>query len=167
MKYATRLIQCAAVLAVAAAACSDANHDTTAPEPDGVAALRESLSPFTSFAIARTSGGYATAITDCMANGDVGAMGVHYANTALLDGTVDPLQPEALIYEPATNGDAVLVGVEFIVPFAAVPKTAAAPELFGQKFQPNDVFGVWGLHVWTHRANPSGIFSPWNPRVHC
>ena len=94
-------------------------------------------------------------------------MGVHFAKTALIDGTADPLHPEALIYEPGTNGEMSLVGVEFIVPFAAVAKTAAAPSLFGQQFLPNDVFGVWALHVWTHRANPSGLFASWNPRVHC
>ena len=21
--------------------------------------------------------------------------------------------------------------------------------------------------VWTHRTNPSGLFTSWNPRVHC
>jgi hypothetical protein len=39
--------------------------------------------------------------------------------------------------------------------------------LFGQKFSQNEVFGVWALHVWTHRTNPRGLFAPWNPRVHC
>jgi hypothetical protein len=102
-----------------------------------------------------------------MSNGDEGAMGIHYANTALIDGTADSLHPEALIYEPGSNGEASLVGVEFIVPFAVVAEQSPPPELFGQKFSPNDVFGVWALHVWTHRANPSGLFAPWNPRVHC
>jgi hypothetical protein len=60
-----------------------------------------------------------------------------------------------------------LVGVEFIVPFTLVPKTGTAPTLFGQKFTVNDVFGVWALHVWTHRLNPKGTFASWNPRVHC
>src|SRR3954468_11977169 len=143
MRHLTRLIQVTTLALLASAGCSDDNKATTAPEPNGVAALRESLAPYTSFAIAKNAG-YATAITDCMSNGDLGAMGVHYANIALFDATPDALRPEALIYEPGTNGDAVLVGVEFIVPFAAVPKTAAAPELFGQKFSPNDVFGVWG-----------------------
>lgn len=166
MKHTLRMMSLATMVLLAAGACSDDNKDTTAPEPNGVSALRESLAPYTSFAIAKNAG-YATAITDCMSNGDVGAMGVHYANTALLDATADALHPEALIYEPGTNGENELVGVEFIVPYTAVAKTAAAPELFGQKFSQNDVFGVWGLHVWTHRANPSGTFAPWNPRVHC
>jgi hypothetical protein len=60
-----------------------------------------------------------------------------------------------------------LVGVEFIVPFSILPKTGTPPTLFGQKFSVNDVFGVWALHVWTHRLNPSGTFADWNPRVHC
>jgi hypothetical protein len=60
-----------------------------------------------------------------------------------------------------------LVGVEFIVPYTALPRSGQAPVLFGQKFSQNDVFQVWALHVWTHRANPSGLFAPWNPRVHC
>ena len=40
-----------------------------------------------------------------MSNGDQGAMGIHYANVGLIDGTADPLRPEALIYEPGTNGE--------------------------------------------------------------
>ncbi|MEP7002683.1 MAG: hypothetical protein ABI969_19485, partial [bacterium] len=142
-------------------ACSDS---TTEPVvPPAVQALTASLAPYASFALAKQSG-YATAITDCMSNGDQGAMGVHYANTALLDAVADPLKPEALIYEPGTNGEMSLVGVEFIVPYAAVPKSAQAPVLFGQAFTQNDTFGVWGLHVWTTRSNPSGLFAPWNPR---
>jgi hypothetical protein len=94
-------------------------------------------------------------------------MGVHFGNTALFDGSLDPLHPEVLTYEPGVDGDFSLVGVEFVVPYTAVPKTGTPPELFGQKFSQNDVFQLWGLHVWTHRSNPSGLFAPWNPRVHC
>ena len=148
-----------------AGAC--ANHPATAPtlSPD-VETLRSSLAPYTSLALAKQAG-YSTALTDCMSNGDEGAMGVHFAKTALIDGAADQLHPEVLVYEPGSNGEMSLVGVEFVVPFAAVPKTAPAPELFGQKFTTNEVFGVWALHVWTHRANPSGLFASWNPRVHC
>jgi len=151
-----------AALAIMAFAC----NDSTEPEPSGVGVLRQKLTAYSSFTLAKNAG-YATAITDCMSNGDVGAMGVHYANTALLDAVADPLHPEALIYEPGANGDQSLVGVEFIIPYAALPKTSPAPSLFGQSFAQNDVFGVWALHVWTHRANPSGMFASWNPRVHC
>jgi hypothetical protein len=150
------------------AACSAyrATAPATPTEPTGVSALRAALEPYTSFALARNAG-YTAAITDCMSNGDVGAMGVHFGKPAIIDGVADPLAPEALIYEPGTNGELQLVGVEFIVPFAIVPKTSTPPTLFGQQFSANDDFGVWGLHVWTHRANPSGLFAPWDPRVHC
>ena len=148
-----------------ASACDD--KDTTSPAlPPQVEQLREALAPYSSFALAKQAG-YSTALTDCMSNGDEGAMGVHFGNGALIDGTADALHPEVLIYEPGANGDMSLVGVEFLVPYTAVPKSSAAPELFGQKFVQNDVFGVWALHVWTHRTNPSGLFANWNPRVHC
>lgn len=147
------------------AACND-DRVTSPAIPAGVEELNASLAPYTSLALARQSG-YSTILTDCMSNGDLGAMGVHFAKAGLLDATTDPLQPEVLIYEPDTGGEMSLVGVEFIVPFAAVPKTSPAPVLFGQPFSPDDIFGVWALHVWTPRANPSGLFAPWNPRVHC
>ena len=153
-----------AMLAIAAAC--DGQKSTGPVEPAGVAELRASLGAFTSFDLAKNSG-YATALTDCMSNGDEGAMGSHFANTAFIDATADALHPEVLIYEPSASGAMSLVGVEFVVPFALVPKTAAAPMLFGQKFAANDVFGVWALHVWTHRSNPNGLFADWNIRVHC
>lgn len=166
MKAGTRSILCVAVLSLAWAGACDSNNSTTPALPQDVEALRASLDPYTSLALAK-SAGYNTAITDCMSNGDEGAMGVHFGNTTLIDGTADAMHPEVLIYEPGVNGDMSLVGVEFIVPLSIVPKTAPPPVLFGQKFAVNDVFGVWALHVWTHRINPSGTFASWNPRVHC
>lgn len=167
MKVRTVLIAVASLVPfVWAAACSD-KDDVTAPTvPPAVAELRASLAPYSSLALAKTAG-YATAITDCMSNGDLGAMGVHWGNPALIDATADAKHPEVLIYEPGTDGQMSLVGVEFLVPFTLVPKTAPAPVLFGQKFEVNDVFGVWALHVWTHRTNPAGTFATWNARVHC
>ena len=166
MKFSNNaLIWVGGTLLALAGAC-EAQKSTAPSEPAGVAELRSSLSPFTSFDVAKNQG-YSTPITDCMSNGDQGAMGVHFGNAALIDAKVDALHPEVLVYEPGVSGAMSLVGVEFIVPFTLVPKTATPPELFGQKFQPNDVFGVWGLHVWTQRANPSGLFALWNPRVHC
>ena len=161
--FTISLATLAVVVAAAAAAC---NSSTSPKEPDGIEELRASLAPYTSLTLAKNAG-YSTALTDCMSNGDLGAMGVHFANTALLDGTTDPLKPEVLIYEPGTGTEMSLVGVEFIVPFAVLPKTSPAPVLFDQRFTPDDTFGVWALHVWTPRANPSGLFAPWNPRVSC
>ena len=105
---------------LAASACNDEDSPTTPGLPDGVKELRASLAPYSSAALAKTAG-YSTAITDCMSNGDEGAMGIHLGNSAFIDGTVDPLRPEALMYEPGTDGQMSLVGVEFIVPLSAIP----------------------------------------------
>jgi hypothetical protein len=160
------LLYAALVVAPLAWVACDSNKSTEPQLPTDVQALRESLAPYSSLKLAKDAG-YATAITDCMSNGDEGAMGVHFGNTNLFDAKSEALKPEVLIYEPGHDGEMSLVGVEFLVPFTSIPKTGTAPELFGQKFQVNDVFGVWALHVWTHRTNPSGLFANWNPRVHC
>ena len=168
MRSGFRLILASAFIPPMLASACDKNDDnlTTPALPAAVQELRGSLAPYSSLALAK-SAGYSTAITDCMSNGDDGAMGIHLANTSYLDGTLDPLRPEALIYEPGASGQMSLVGVEFIVPFSAMAKTSPAPTLFGQTFAVNEVFGVWALHVWTHRLNPKGTFASWNPRVHC
>ena len=54
--------------------------------------------------------------TPCVTGPEFGAMGVHFINTDNVDGIVDVNKPEALIYEPQSNGRMRLVGVEFIVP---------------------------------------------------
>jgi hypothetical protein len=166
MKVSNRFIRYAALLPLAWAGACGGDKATSPTIPAEVETLRASMAPYVSLSMAK-SAGYSTALTDCMSNGDEGAMGIHFGSTALIDAVTDALRPEVLIYEPGTNGELSLVGVEFIVPFALIPKTAPAPVLFGQKFLADDAFGLWGLHVWTHRANPSGLFAPWNPRVHC
>src|SRR5579871_5277559 len=50
----------------------------------------------------------------CVSGSDHGAMGIHYVNGSLLNGTIDAKHPQALIYEPV-KGQMKLVGVEFIV----------------------------------------------------
>ena len=53
------------------AACN--SDDSTSPAvPAGVETLRASLDPYASFTLAKNAG-YATALTDCMSNGDEGA----------------------------------------------------------------------------------------------
>lgn len=96
-----------------------------------------------------------------------GAMGYHYGNVALIDGSVSVTAPELLLYEPQKNGRLRLVAVEYIIPYAAHSRDAAPPELFGQKFQQNDEAQLWGLHAWVWKHNPAGMFAPWNPHVSC
>ena len=114
----------------------------------------------------------------CVSGPDHGAMGIHYVNMALVgDGTVEPSQPEAVIYEPVGNARR-LVGVEYIVDaptWLADPANGGLPpQLDGQAFQLVGVPNRYGipspffeLHVWAWRSNPNGAFADWNNAVTC
>ena len=54
--------------------------------------------------------------TPCVTGPEFGAMGVHLINHEFVDGILDVNKPEALIYEPQSNGKLRIVGVEYIVP---------------------------------------------------
>ena len=139
----------------------------SAAERKDVAELRRVTAPFQVFDRG-VAAGWSTKITAYMTDpAGAGGMGFHYGNTALIDGTVSVDQPELLLYEPEQNGRLRLVAVEYIIPYTAVSRDAAPPVLFGQKFQQNDVFQLWGLHVWAWKDNPSGLYANWNPRVTC
>ena len=112
----------------------------------------------------------------CIDNQPVGGMGVHWANPSILfDATLDPTQPEALVYAPNAAGNLRLAALEYIVLDSAWREAGhtEAPSLFGQTFfetpAPNR-FGLpdfWALHVWLWEPNAAGLFQPWNPAVHC
>ena len=132
-----------------------------------LATLRHLTAPFHSFAVA-SAAGWGTQITGCMVDpGGAGGMGFHYGNTAYIDGTAAVDKPQLLLYEPHEDGRLTLVAVEYIIPYSFHARSAAPPVLFGQQFQQVDSFGLWGLHVWLWKENPSGLFAPWNPRVTC
>jgi hypothetical protein len=59
-----------------------------------------------------------------------------------------------------------LIGVELAVPYAAWEKEQP-PAFLGATFQPEDEFGVWGLHVWLWKYNPEGLFAESHPGVSC
>ena len=112
----------------------------------------------------------------CIANPPLGTMGIHYVNGGLVgDAVVDPLRPEALVYEPK-DGKLKLVALEYIVFQAAWDAGhASRPSLFGHEFglvkdSPPNRYGLpafYELHVWLWKHNPSGMFYEWNPRVSC
>jgi hypothetical protein len=121
-----------------------------------------------------TAAGYGPFL-GCVAGTDHGAMGVHYVNGTLLGNlTLDPAQPEALIYEPV-NGKMVLVGVEFILDSASwlAANNNTPPVLEGQVLNfvpaPNrfNIPSFFELHVWAWRGNPQGAFVDWNNNVTC
>jgi hypothetical protein len=111
----------------------------------------------------------------CIELAGAGGMGVHFVKGALVgDAVLDPVAPEALVYEPRRNGSLKLVALEYIVFKAAWDaEHQGPPSLFGREFDltpaPNR-FGIpafYALHAWIWQPNPSGILEPWNPRVEC
>lgn len=124
-----------------------------------------------------------------------GAMGVHYLRpdllgllpgppTARADGTgthTDFRNPAVLIYEPQADGGLELVAIENLVfqkswhaaghvappsylgvaydTMADDPQTALDE---AHMFEPH-----YDRHVWLYRANPAGVFTPFNPAVSC
>ena len=107
-----------------------------------------------------------------------GGMGIHFINPArLMDLAINLLEPEILLYSETADG-MKLLGVEYFygigAPDTHVPNPAPpSPVLFGRTFdgpmeqhepgQPPH----YDLHVWLWKANPSGIFAPFNPKVSC
>ena len=108
-------------------------------------------------------------------NGGAGAMGQHYVRGDLVgDGAINPLTPEALVYEPMPGGQLRLVGVEYVVIKADWDKNhSSQPQLLNHTFftiQAGNRYGLpdfYELHAWIWRPNPSGMFENWNPKVTC
>lgn len=111
----------------------------------------------------------------CVSGPDVGAMGLHYVNMALIgDGVLEAERPEIVIYEPLPNGRLRLLGADYLV-FADAwdANNEGTPQLMGQLFHlfesPNR-FGLeafYTLHVWAWKDNPLGTFVNWHARVSC
>lgn len=143
-------------------------HEAFGPDVESdLAILRRVTARFHEFDSARQAG-WSAQITPCMVDpGGAGGMGFHYGNTNLINGSARVDQPQLLLYEPEVDGRLRLVAVEYIIPYTFHSREADPPVLFGQKFQRNDTFQLWGLHAWVWKENPSGIFANWNPRVTC
>ncbi len=129
-----------------------------------VEAVRAANARFSDVAVA-TREGYSA--IPCTNGTDGGSMGVHYVNKDLLaDEAVYVSKPEAVLYEPGSDGKMSLVGVEYVT-------TKGPAQLEGQLFSftgsPNR-YGLpafYELHVWAWRTNPKGQFADMNPDVSC
>lgn len=84
----------------------------------------------------------------------------------VLDGMLDPEEPEVLFYSPREDGELRLVGVEMAVP-VALWSGNEPPELFGHQFHENEAEGLYGLHIWTWLHNPEGMFATGHPGISC
>jgi hypothetical protein len=113
---------------------------------------------------------------ECISNlNGPGAMGFHWLKASLLDGVLDPTQPEVLVYAPDADGDLQLVALEYVMfqsDWYANHPAGTMPSLFGQDLMVGDAtrFQIppfFALHVWLYRSNPSGLFASFNPNVSC
>ena len=173
---------CAAALALGALPSSRAlartDNEQASAKHHGQAAglikaVREATERFKDVAVAEAEG--YSLMFGCVSGPDSGAMGLHYVNLPLvLDGVLDPSQPEIIIYEPLPNGRLKMTGADFLV-FAADwhKSNAATPELQGQLmhlFESPNRFGLpnfYTLHVWAWKENPTGTFTNWHSNVSC
>jgi len=123
----------------------------------------------------------------------LGGMGIHFFRPDLLGLTqVEPRvsgtgthgdfrQPGVLIYEPQADGSLELVAVENLI-FEEAWRAAGnngPPEFMGNQYwhlvenprtPVDEAHGFephYELHMWLYRENPSGLFSPFNPRASC
>ena len=141
---------------------------TASVEHRDLATLRAATARFHRFAAGEAAGYTFLFMNMCMVDQSAanrGGMGLHQVNLALLDGSVNVATPEALLYEPRSNGQRRLVAVEYVIPKAAW-QGDRPPVLFGRDFTLN-AFDLWALHVWVWKRNPSGLYADWNPRVSC
>jgi hypothetical protein len=153
-----------------------------AAPPDDLAAARAATARFNSLEQAEKAGYVLPPegpLSQCIESLDQetepGAMGFHFINGSLLDGEVNPTEPEALVYAPDKNGKLRLVALEYVV-FEDAWQGAHDPMLFGQMFMhtpaPNryEIPAFFALHVWLYEDNPSelgGMFAGFNPNVSC
>jgi len=111
----------------------------------------------------------------CVSGSEYGAMGMHFVNLPLvMDGELDVMRPEIVIYEPQQDGSLRLIGADYLVLAKAWnEKHASPPELMGQLFHlfeaPNRfrLPAFYTLHVWAWKHSPTGPFVNWHPNVSC
>lgn len=141
------------------------NAELTPEQIAGIASVVEATGKYHAFNQAQRDGYTSQYPAGCAAS-PAGGQGFHYVNPALVDAKIELLKPELVMYEPQKNGSLKLVGVDYVVPFDKWT-SPTAPTLLGVPFMRNEPLGVWALHIWAWRKNPSGVFAMWNPDVSC
>ena len=140
----------------AVAAAGAATHNQT------LAVLRRATARYHRVEAAEADGFFR--LTECEERPGVGGIGVVYVHLGrFLDGVLDPSLPDALLYEPKSDGFR-LVGVEMVVPDVGQTEP---PRFLGVELGEEEEFAAWGIHVWVWSHNPLGMFAVGNPRVSC
>lgn len=132
-----------------------------------VASIRKAIDPYRDVDTA-TDDGYVR-VSGCEQS-EAGGMGYHYLNPEVASsGIVDPARPTILLYGPGANGGLELLGAEWWQPDLGQDRPYLEGEPFNGPMPGHDEHMPthYDLHVWTHVANPAGVFATWNPRVSC
>src|SRR5690348_1724133 len=160
------------------------DHASAAAPQDDLAQVRQATARFhrldeairAGYQLGWVNGSNVRILTGCVANvanPAAGAMGYHYINPQLVaDNAVDPLEPEALVYESTPDGGRRLVAVEWIVRSAQSnpPGVSEVPSVLGMEMHilvppPGPAFYL--MHAWLWKHNPAGMMADWNPEVSC
>lgn len=88
---------------------------------------------------------------------ELGGHGTHAINAPLIDTTLDPLEPEAILLDLEDN----VIGLQYLTPPQEEPLT-----VLGQQLTYVDIADWDSLHVW-FLENPSGQFADFNPNFSC
>jgi hypothetical protein len=136
---------------------------------DDLAKLRAATDRFHETKVANAAGyNKVDGLDFCFDNPGVGAMGFHLIDASRLDTQLDMLRPEAMVYAPGPNGQFQLAAVEYIVPASLWNEThTGPPKILGKNLHLDENLGVYVLHAWVWKNNPTGIFEDWNPKVSC
>lgn len=157
----------AAALGAGSAQADPGAHDQSSTTGT-VATIRRAIDPYRDVNAA-VADGYVR-VSGCESSA-AGGMGYHYLNPAnvVIGDVADPTKPTILLYGPGRSGDLELLGAEFWQPEVGQPTPMLAGEPFNGPMPGHggDMPVHYDLHVWTHVANPSGVFAPWNPNVTC
>lgn len=156
-----------ALTALSSAGQSDRRESLPQP-PSQMSQLQSATERFQNLETARAAGySFMPSLDYC--NPNLGGMGYQYINLGLVDTTVDPLQPEVMIYVPESNGALHLAAVEYIVPVTAwnAEHQAQWPQVMGRQFHLNSGLNIYTLRVWAWKNNPAGQFEDWNPNISC
>jgi hypothetical protein len=170
------VLLCAAILLIQPMGAVSSQHGTEEIDTETLALIAQIRGEIAAFHDVNNAidAGY-NPMLDCVLDEVEGGMGQHYINAELVgDGMVDPLRPEALVYEPREDGSLILVAVDYLVPLPLWTE-ADPPMLFGQPFHENvkiteeypEARPAWILHLWIGTHNPNGIFTDYNPSVFC
>jgi len=176
MKKTLIIITIALALVATLAGAAFAAAGTTDPQVlRDLAAVRRATAKYHDVKAALADGFVQT--LNCVESPD-GGMGIHFIHPArLMDPAIKLLEPEILLYVESGNG-LKLLGVEYFqgigAPDTPIPDPAPpAAVILGRPLDgPMDAHEPgqpphYDLHAWVWKANPSGIFAPFNPNVNC